>query len=150
MGADPLCPALGRFTANRSFRASPDNVWPLPVLGCPTPRFPPYNVRTLHVHGAPAIGRSRHGSEYVAACALQIPPARRCHTTDELATWHARLLRCQWHHPIARADPLPVVPPAGDTTDELATGWLHHVDLRSLVSMQNLPTRTKHGIVEIP
>ena len=83
----------------------------------------------------------------LALCRYRPP---RCHTTEELATWHARLLRCQWHRPIAGADPLPVVPPAGDTTDELATGWLHHVDLRSLVSMQNLPTRTKHGIVEIP
>ena len=55
-GGDPLGPAPGYLVASRALRASPENVRPIPVLGCPTPRFPPYIVRTLHVHGAPAYG----------------------------------------------------------------------------------------------
>ena len=55
-GGDPLCLAPGYLAASRALRASPENVRPIPVLGCPTPRFPPYIVRTLHVHGAPAYG----------------------------------------------------------------------------------------------
>ena len=56
-GGDPPCLALGYLTASRALRASPENVRPIPVLGCPTPRFPPYSVRTRQVHGAPAYGR---------------------------------------------------------------------------------------------
>ena len=50
----------------RSLRASPEYGWLLPVLGSPDPRFPPYVVRPLHVHGAPAYGRYLPGGPDVA------------------------------------------------------------------------------------
>ena len=56
LGGDPLRPAWGHPTEGRSLRASPEHGQLLPVRGWPTPRFPPYIVRTLHVHGAPAYG----------------------------------------------------------------------------------------------
>ena len=55
-GADPLRPARGHPTEGRPSRASPEYIWLIPVSGSPNPRFPPYVVRTLHVHGAPGYG----------------------------------------------------------------------------------------------
>ena len=55
-GADPLRPAWGHPTEGQALRVSPEYVWLLPVSGSPNPRFPPYVVRTLHVHGALAYG----------------------------------------------------------------------------------------------
>ena len=55
-GADPLRPAWCHPTEGRSTRASPEYGWLFPVPGSPYPRFPPYVVRPLHVHGAPAYG----------------------------------------------------------------------------------------------
>ena len=54
--ADPLRPAWGHPTEGQALRASPENIKLLPVSGSPNPRFPPYVVRTLHMHGAPAYG----------------------------------------------------------------------------------------------
>ena len=55
-GADPLRPAWCHPMEGRSLRASPEYVRLLPASGSPNPRFPPYVVRPLHVHGAPAYG----------------------------------------------------------------------------------------------
>ena len=66
-GADPLRPAWCHLTESRSSRASPEIVWLLPVSGSPDPRFPPYVVRPLRAHGAPAYGRYLTGGFKVAA-----------------------------------------------------------------------------------
>ena len=119
MGAGPLRPAWCHPTEGRSLRASPEHGQLFPVSGSPVPRFPPYVVRPLHVHGAPAYGDDTAPDGKIVSCWKH--PWETLAAQADLIWTHSGVPGRHWRSGRPRGGPRGAAEPNGGARQTLRT-----------------------------